>query len=244
VKVGCPTATALATLARMTSAVAALLPALGLRVVAGPLELRGIGDDDLGALADLAASGIHPADRMPFYHPWTDAEPDVLRTRFVQYHWRCRADFSPTAWELNLGVRHEGVLVGTQGFSTRDYLVTRTGETGSWLGLEHQGRGIGTAMRQAICAFVIDHLGAEEVTSGAFTDNPASLAVSRKVGYRPDGRKRLQRRDGELAVNQRLVLNPEDLVRGEHPVTVEGVADFRRSIGLDAPADPPEQENP
>ena len=50
-----------------------LLPALGLRVVAGTVELRGLGDDDLAALADLAARGIHPADRMPFYHPWTDA---------------------------------------------------------------------------------------------------------------------------------------------------------------------------
>ncbi|MFD1052936.1 GNAT family N-acetyltransferase [Terrabacter terrigena] len=218
----------------MTSTVADLLPALGLRVAAGPLELRGIDDDDLAVLADLAARGIHPADRMPFYHPWTDAEPDVLRTRFVQYHWRCRADFTPERWELNLGVWHEGTLVGTQGISTRDYLVTRTGETGSWLGLEHQGRGIGTAMRQAICAFAFDHLGAEEVTSGAFTDNPASLAVSRKVGYRPDGRTRLQRREGELAVNQRLVLRPEDLVRGGHAITVEGGAAFRRLVGLDA----------
>lgn len=219
----------------MTSTVDDHFPALAVRVVAGAIELRGIGDDDLAALADLAARGIHPADRMPFYHPWTDAEPEVLRTRFVQYHWRCRADFSPERWELDLGVWHEGTLVGTQGISARDYVVTRTAETGSWLGLEHQGKGIGTAMRQAICAFAFDHLGAEEITSGAFTDNPASLAVSRKVGYRPDGLTRLQRRDGELAVNQRLVLRPDDLVRGDHPITVEGVPALRRLLGLDAP---------
>jgi RimJ/RimL family protein N-acetyltransferase len=222
----------------MTSTVADLMPALGLRVTAGPVELRGLGDDDLARLADLAAEGIHPADRMPFYHPWTDVEPELLRRQFVQYHWRCRADFSPTSWELNLGVWHEGTLVGSQGFSTRDYLVTRTGETGSWLGAAHQGQGIGTMMRRAMCAFVFDHLGAEEVTSGAFTDNPASLAVSRKVGYRPDGQKRLRRREGELAVNQRLVLRPEDLIRGDSPVTVEGAAPFRRSIGLDSPGLP------
>jgi len=77
-------------------------------------------------------------------------------------------------------------------------------------------------------------LDAEEVTSGAFTDNPASLAVSRKVGYRLDGQTRLRRRQGELAVNQQLVLRPDDLVRGEQPVTVEGLPAFRRAIGLDA----------
>lgn len=39
-------------------------------------------------------------------------------------------------------------------------------------------------MRQVMCAFLFDHLA---ITSSAFTDNPASLAVSRKVGYRPNG---------------------------------------------------------
>ena len=222
----------------MTSTVADLMPALGLRVTAGPVELRGLGDDDLARLADLAAEGIHPADRMPFYHPWTDVEPELLRRQFVQYHWRCRADFSPTSWELNLGVWHEGTLVGSQGFSTRDYLVTRTGETGSWLGAAHQGQGIGTMMRRAMCAFVFDHLDAEEVTSGAFTDNPASLAVSRKVGYRPNGTRRLRRREGEVAVNQSLVLTREHLVRDEHALVVEGLEPFRRSIGLDTPHSP------
>jgi RimJ/RimL family protein N-acetyltransferase len=231
------------TLTGMTSTVADLLPALGLRVVAGPVELRGLGDDDLGPLADLAAEGIHPADRMPFYHPWTDTDPETLRRRMAQFQWRCRADFSPESWELNLGVWHEGTLVGTQGISTRDYLVTHTGETGSWLGLAHQGKGIGTMMRRAICAFAFDHLDAEEITSGAFTDNAASLAVSRKVGYRLGGQKRLRRREGELAVNQQLVLRPRDLVRGEHAVTVDGVAAFRRSIGLDS-ADTDHEENP
>ena len=66
-------------------------------------------------------------------------------------------------------------------------------------------------------------------------DNPAPLAVSRKVGYRPDGLRRLQRRDGELAVNPRPVLRPDDLVRGHHPITVEGAPALRRLLVLDAP---------
>ena len=110
--------------------------------------------------------------------------------------------------------------------------MTRTGETGSWLGRAHQGRGIGTLMRQAICVTLFDHLGAEEITSAAFLDNPASLAVSRKLGYVDNGQIRRQRREGELAVTQQLILRPNDLVRPTHPVHVEGAASVRRLIGL------------
>lgn len=137
-----------------------------------------------------------------------------------------------TRWELNLGVWRDGVLLGTQGVNTRNFLTTRTGETGSWLGLEHQGQGVGTAMRQAMCAFLFDHLDFAEVTSGAFTDNAASLAVSRKVGYHENGRRRLERRPGELAVIIDLVLSPETLVRAEHDLEVEGAGPLRRLIGL------------
>ena len=214
-----------------------LLPMLGVRITAGPLELRGITDDDLPALCDLAAAGIHPADRMPFYVPWTDAPAAELVRNTAQYHWRSRADFSPASWGLHLGVWRDGELVGAQGFETKDFLVTRTGETGSWLGERFQGRGTGTAMRQVICAFAFDHLEAVEVASAAFLDNPASIAVSRKVGYRDNGVRRLRRRDGELAHNLGLVLTPDTFVRGDHALVVEGVEAFRRSIGLD-PAGP------
>ena len=218
----------------MSRSLTDLLPVLGLRVTAGPLELRGITDDVLADLCGLAERGIHDPDQMPFYFPWTDAPADELARNTAQYHWRCRADFSPAAWDLHLATYVDGTLAGTQGFSTSDYLVTRTGETGSWLGREHQGRGIGTAMRQAMCALLFDHLEAAEVTSGAFLDNPSSLAVSRKVGYRDNGVRRHKRREGELALNQRLVLTPDDFVRGPHDVEVEGLAAFRRSIGLDS----------
>lgn len=218
---------------QVMSTIADLLPMLGLRIIAGPLELRGITDDDLPALCDLAAAGIHDADRMPFFFPWTDAPAEELLRNTAQYHWRTRADFSPAAWALHLGVWRDGELVGTQGLETKDFLVTRTGETGSWLGRAFQGQGIGTAMRQVICAFAFEHLDAAEVTSAAFVDNPASIAVSRKVGYADNGVRRLRRRDGELAHNLGLVLTPETFIRGEHPLRVEGLSAFRRSIGLD-----------
>lgn len=215
-----------------------LHPALGLRIAAGPLELRGLTDDDLVQLCALAEAGIHDPARMPFLFPWTHAPVGELARNTAAYHWRNRASWSRKEWSLQLGVWHDGVLVGCQGFEARHYLVTRTGETGSWLGRAHQGRGLGTAMRQAMCAFLFDHLDAAEISSAAFLDNPESLAVSRKVGYLPNGVVRLQRREGELAEEQRLVLRPESFVRGEHPVRVEGLEAFRVSIGLPGGTEP------
>lgn len=210
---------------------ATAFPPFGLRIDAGPLVLRPITDEVLPELIDVALAGVHDPALMPFYFPWTDTPPEILKTEFAKFHWGTRSRWSPDAWALDLAVEYEGVIVGAQGFSTSDYLITRTGETGSWLGRTHHGRGIGTQMRQAICAFCFDYLDAAEITSGAFLDNPASLAVSRKVGYRPDGTKRLARR-GEVAVNQGLVLTPDRFIRGDN-ITVAGVEAFRRFIGLD-----------
>jgi RimJ/RimL family protein N-acetyltransferase len=209
-------------------------PVFGLRVSAGPLELSAIRDDDIPALVDLAERGIHDPDAMPFAVPWSTATD--LGHEMSTYYWRTRAGFEPSAWSLDLVVRSEGTVVGCQGFGTRNYAVTRSGETGSWLGRAYQGRGIGTRMRQAMCVLLFDHLGAQEITSGAFLDNPRSLAVSRRLGYQPNGRTRERRREGELAVCQRLVLTPADFVRPDFDVRVDGAEPVRRLIGLSEPA--------
>jgi hypothetical protein len=60
------------------------------------------------------------------------------------------------------------------------------------------------------------------------------MAVSRKVGYRPNGHTRHERREGELAICDRFVLAPKDLLRPEHDLVVEGVGPVRGLIGLDA----------
>ena len=220
----------------MTTAATAL-PLLGLRITAGPVELRGITDDLLGPLAELATD-IHDQDFMPFTFPWSlTPAPDMPRN-VAQYHWGNRSRFSPAAWTADLAVFYDGQLCGSQGFSTSDYLVTRTGETGSWLSRRFQGRGIGTAMRQVMCAFVFDHLDARYVTSSAFEDNPASLAVSRKTGYTDNGTQ-LRSRLGKPAILRCILLEPSALVRYQRPLTVAGLAEFRRSIGLDQPDDSP-----
>jgi RimJ/RimL family protein N-acetyltransferase len=216
----------------MTTAATAL-PLLGLRITAGPVELRGVTDDLLGPLAELAIKGVHDPDFMPFFVPWSIAPAAEMPRNMAQFHWGQRANFSLEQWGMDLAVFYDGQLVGSQGFSTRDFLVTRIGETGSWLGREFHGRGIGTAMRKVICAFIFDHLDAGFITSSAYTDNPASLGVSRKCGYRENGVSIRNRMD-KPATLQLLILEPGSLVRYEHELTVEGLPEFRRSIGLDA----------
>lgn len=207
-------------------------PPLGLRITCGPLELRGIGESEVLALLDVVRGGIHADDVMPFAFPWTLAPLEELPLNYLQWWAGQLSTFSRDAWTLDLAVLWHGEVVGCQGVATRDFLTLRYGETGSWLGRGHQGRGIGTAMRQAWCAFLFDHLGFEFITSSAFTDNPASLRVSEKVGYRPDGTARLKRRDAP-AESQRLRLERGTFVRGP-AITVTGAEGVRRLVGLDA----------
>ena len=224
----------------MTTAATAL-PLLALRITAGPVELRGITDDLLGPLADLAVD-IHDPDFMPFGFPWSlTPAPDMPRS-VAQYHWGKRASFSPAQWSADFAVFYERELVGAQGFATKDYLVTRAGETGSWLNRRFQGRGIGTAMRQVICAFLFDHVDARYITSTAFADNPASLAVSRKTGYTDNGFDVLSRLN-KRAIMRRILLEPASLVRYSRDLTVSGLPEFRKSIGLDAPPDEEKSED-
>lgn len=208
-----------------------IFPPLGLRVTCGPLELRGIGDSEMLALLDVVRGGIHPPDEMPFYFPWTDASASDLPINYLQWWARGLATWSREAWSLELCALWDGEVVGVQGVATRDFLTFRYGETGSWLGRPFQGRGIGTAMRQALCALLFDHLDFEFITSAAFASNPSSLRVSEKLGFRDNGISWNAPR-GERAVTRRLLLLPEDFVRGE-PITVEGVEPLRRFISLD-----------
>jgi len=85
-----------------------------------------------------------------------------------------------------------------------------------------------------------DGLGAEFALSAAFTDNPASLAVSRKLGYREDGIRRQVIR-GRPAELRRLRLDRgawqarrEDSVAGHGQMVIEGLEPCLPMFGLTA----------
>ena len=144
-------------------------------------------DADLPEVLAVVQGGIHEPERMPFYFPWTDATGDELSATPSSTTGapgpRCR----PRGGRSSSACGATAAPAGSRPCPRGDFAVTRTGETGSWLGLPFHGRGTGTLMRQAICVLCFDHLGFTEITSGAFLDNPESRAVSRKVGYVENG---------------------------------------------------------
>ncbi|MBM9466335.1 GNAT family N-acetyltransferase [Nakamurella sp. YIM 132084] len=87
-------------------------------------------------------------------------------------------------------------------------------------------------MRSAVLQFAFEHLGAQRADSGAFTDNPASLAVSARLGYLPDGTRVVQRRPCERAVEQRLTLTPDGFRRPDWRVAVSGLDACRAEFAL------------
>ncbi|MFJ6670326.1 GNAT family N-acetyltransferase [Actinosynnema sp. NPDC091369] len=186
------------------------------------LDLRPDDDEGLAELVDVALDGVHPPDRMPFGVEWTDAPRDRLGLNTFQHFWHSRSTLSPQRWTLNFIVRLDGRVVGTQALGADDFPVLREVKSGSWIGLRHQGRGIGTEMRAAVLLFAFDHLGAVAARSSAFRDNLASHGVSRKLGYRPDGTFRQVRR-GEPAEQTRLLVTPETLKRPHWELGVSGV---------------------
>jgi RimJ/RimL family protein N-acetyltransferase len=196
------------------------------------LELRPDDDAGLLELVDEAYRGVHPPEQMPFMVPWTDIEPRELGRRMLQFYWGVRARLAPDDWTINFLVRHDGHVIGTQGFSGADFRILREVKTGSWIGMRHQGRGFGTEMRSAVLAFAFDHLGAVRARSGAFTDNLASHRVSERLGYRQDGSNWFARR-GQRAEETRLVLEPDDFVRPEWKLQVEGVDACLPLLGAD-----------
>ncbi len=195
------------------------------------LELRPDDDAGLFELAEEALLGVHPPDLMPFVTAWTDDTPENRALSTLRWHWEKRATLRPESWTLQFLVRLDGAVVGTQALGGTDFAVTREVATGSWLGLRHQRRGIGTEMRAAVLLFAFDHLGARHARSAAFVDNPASLRVSEKLGYRRDGTEAVARR-GQLAEDVRLLVGRGTFRRPGWTLEVEGVEACLPMLGL------------
>lgn len=194
------------------------------------LTLRPDDDEGLYELAALALRGVHPPEEMPFLSPWTDQAPDDLVRGTVQYHWGARSRLTPSDWNVNFLVRHEGRVIGAQGLSAKAFPITLEVSSGSWLGAAHQRQGFGTEMRAAVLLLAFDHLGATVARSGAFTDNPASLRISEKLGYRTDGANTHARR-GTAATEIRLVLASSQFVRPNWILEVNGLNPCRPLLG-------------
>lgn len=219
-----------------------VFPPFRLRIRCGAIEQRVLRDDDIPELVDLVRGGVQaPGTPMPFLADWHEApfapgQPGAFPAVSLSWWWQQRAAFAPDAWHLALTVRHDGVLVGMQDVPATDFPLTRTVETGSWLGRDHQGKGIGTLMRQMAISFAFDELDAVACESGYIVGNEASRAVSRKAGYVDNGQRTLvqQTRQGAVrAQEQRVIVTPDAVVRPGERVVVEGAEELRRFLSIE-----------
>ena len=199
-------------------------PLFDLRITTPRLELRYVDDDTGAALMTLAATdGVHAPDLMPFATPWTRLASPELEQQGMQFYWRTRAQTSPASWMVPMAVFDDGTLVGVQDFLATSFSVKRAVTTGSWLGRSHQGKGIGKEMRSAILHLAFEGLGAETAETSAFADNPASLGVTRALGYRENG-WHLDVREGKQARHLRFIMERADWeTRRRDDITIEGL---------------------
>jgi len=205
-------------------------PVLGLRLRVGSVELRPPSEADLGLLAAVAFEGMQKPGTRTFLTPWTDLPPMDRARHVVQGVWSDQGGWTPEDWSLRLGVFVDGVAVGMQGVLGTSFGLLREVRTWSWLGLAHQGHGLGTTMRQAALHLAFSELDAVCASTASFVDNPAPLRVSRKLGYEDDGITR-DLLHGEVVVSQRLRLSRERWAALPRPaVAVEGLTPECRAL--------------
>lgn len=208
-------------------------PLFDLRVVTPRIELRYVDDALATELALLAAQGIHDPDFMPFALPWTDAPSPMLERNAMQWYWRCRADTSPTRFHLALAAIVDGRAVGTTSLDATDFPTLRQFESGSWLGREFQGRGIGKELRRATLHLGFAGLGASLATTTAFSDNGPSLGVTRALGYTPVGVSRKVRRGVSAdSLVFELTVEQWQQTRQRDDITIEGLEPCLPLVGL------------
>jgi len=186
------------------------------------LELRPDDDAGLAELMAEACHGVHPPEEMPFGMPWTDAPPADLVRNGMRFYWQQRSMTTPADWNMNFLIRLDGKVIGCQSMRAKDFAIRQEVSTGSWIGLRHQGNGIGTEMRAAVLMLAFDHLGAHTARSDAYVDNAKSNAVSRKLGYEPDGTFTDVRR-GRKATQTRLKVTRETFRRPPWPTEISGL---------------------
>ncbi len=174
-------------------------------------------------MVDEIVEGVHDPLTMPFTFEWTDVPSPRRERESLQWFWRQRAEWSPGKWTFSGAVVVDGRPVGVQDLSAESFGTLRSVRTGSWLGMRHQGRGIGKEMRAAILHLAFAGLGAVEANSGAWHDNTASLNVSRALGYEVNGEDvGLRRGRSERQIRLRLVRDSWE-IRRRNDILLEGL---------------------
>jgi len=166
---------------------AAYVPLFGLIVSTPRLTLQMPTDPELVELLQVIEGGVHDPAFMPFRLAWTDVPAPQRARESLSHWWGGRATWKPSDWQWTGAVHVDGQMVGVQDLMAQNFASLREVKTGSFLGLRHQGHGIGREMRAAILHLAFEGLGAERAFSGYLEGNEASKRVSESMGYVANG---------------------------------------------------------
>ena len=87
-------------------------------------------------------------------------------------------------------------------------------EIGYWIGKPYWGQGLSTEAAKAVITEARETLGVEALIAGAFADNPASLRVLEKLGFKQTGKTEMYfsmgRMEKALSLDLRLDLNASE----------------------------------
>jgi RimJ/RimL family protein N-acetyltransferase len=207
-------------------------PLFDLEVRTPRLTLRYLDDELAAETAALAARGVHDPATMPFTIAWTDRPSPQLERDAMRFYWGSRAETHAGSWRLIHAVIVDGRAIGIADLFATDFPTLREFVTGSWLGLEFQGRGLGKELRMAALTLGFDGLRAEFARTAAWHDNAASLGVTRSLGYEQIGRRRARRRDqADEQLDFRMDRAHWATIRRDD-ITLHGVDRARTFLGL------------
>ena len=122
---------------------------------------------------------------MLFRSPWVPFNSDLEASYRL-------ADASASDWDqgraCRFTIRHRWTrtLLGVVGLETLVH-VHRSAELGYWLRKDATGQGTMTEASQLVLAWAFEKMSAHRVRVAAATDNHASLAVIRRLGFRFEG---------------------------------------------------------
>lgn len=198
-------------------------PMHGLVLRVADLELRLPGPEQLEELGLLAQTLIDTPGQPLTDAPWARKTPVEASRDILQWHWKNWGELAPDLWKLCFVIIRDGVVVGTQEIGAKDFRIVREVDSGSWIGRQYQGQGIGKLARTAVLALAFDGLDALGAHTGAAAVNYASIGVSRSLGYTDSGFEvRVNR--GERSEGTELRMTREQWLGRERPVVeIEGL---------------------
>jgi len=143
------------------------------RLVMRPLAAPDL-DDLVSEVSDLSVSRM--LARVPYPYTRRDGEAFLAAGR------------RSGNGDLALSITEGGRVIGGIGLTA----LRGQHEFGYWLGSRHWGRGFATEAGRGYLAHAFDNRPLDSVRSGVFVDNPASLRVQVKLGFRETGRRQVE----------------------------------------------------